>query len=79
MDDVDLEGRGEGEVTATAATANCRAEDVKGAAMKATDGEGLICAVAVEDEVVARRLPRCEVGCFGVGLHDGGEGREHTV
>jgi hypothetical protein len=35
--------------------------------------------VAVEDEVVARGLPRCEVGCFGVELHDGDEGRERTV
>jgi len=79
--DVDLEGRGEGEgeATATAATATCRAEDVKGATMEVNAEEGLVCAAAVEDEVVARGLPGCEVGCFDVELNDGAKGCERTV
>jgi len=79
--DVDVEGRGEGEgeATATAATATCRAEDVKGATMEVNAEEGLVCAAAVEDEVVARGLPGCEVGCFDVELNDGAKGCERTV
>ena len=71
--DIDVEGRGEGEATATAAIANCRAEGVKGATMEANDEEGLVCAAAINGEVVARGLPSCEVGCFDVELHDGDE------
>jgi hypothetical protein len=71
--DIDVEGRGEGEATATAAIANCRAEDVKGATMEVNDEEGLVCAAAINGEVVARGLPSCEVGCFDVELHDGDE------
>jgi hypothetical protein len=79
VDDVDVEDRGEGKATATAATANCRAEDVKGAAMEANVDEGLVCAAAIEDEVIARGLPGCEAGCFNMELHDGVEGCERTV
>ena len=63
---IDVDGRGEGEATATAATAYCRAEDTKGAAMEANAEEGLACAAAIEDEVVACGLPNYEVGCFKV-------------
>jgi len=49
--DVDAEGRGEREATATGWEAEC----VEGAA-------------TAEDQVVARRLAECEVGCFEVEL-----------
>jgi hypothetical protein len=77
--DINVEGEMEGEATGTAATANYRAEDVKGAAMEANAEEGLVCAAATKDKVVARGLPGCKVGCFDLELHDGAKGCERTV
>jgi hypothetical protein len=47
--------------------------------MEANAEQGLVCAAAVEDEVVVCRLLRREVGCFDMGLQNGVEGCEHRV
>jgi len=62
--DGDAEGQGERETTTTGWGAEC----VEGAAASADAQPGLVCAVAMEDQVVARRLAECEVGCFEVEL-----------